>query len=170
MAEFSDPQWWPKPPPKPPTPITLGTVVVRTFLPVVVIAAAAALILTQGGGHPAHPAVQSLAAYEACLKAHPHAAGSAAERGCQAFLPPGTAIGRYGKPDPGQAAFQRCVQNATASLPNHGFGGGGRPGGGGFGGGPSAAFRRAVEVCQSLTQGGGSAPATTTTGSGVEKA
>ncbi len=165
MAEFSDPQWWPKPPPKPPTPITLRTVVLRTFLPVVVIAAAAALIITQGRSHPERGVVQSVAAYESCLRSHGVAASANAGpdvvRRCEAFLPPGTAVGTYGKPDPRQAAFQQCVRNAAANLPQHGFGAGR------FGGGPSSAFRRAVEVCQSLAQGAGSAPPATGTTTGA---
>jgi hypothetical protein len=171
MAEFSDPQWWPKPPPKPPTPITLR-MIVGSVLPLAVVVAGVALIVTQRGSHAAKT-VQSVAAYEQCLRSHggaaaggPGGAARQAQHACQSFLPPGVSVGSYQQQDPQQAAVEQCIRNAQTTLPGHGFGGR-------LGGGPSPALRAAVQICQGLARGSAPAPAqtpTSTTQAGPPKA
>jgi len=178
MAEFSDPAWWPKPPPKPPVHISLPTIILGSLIPVGLVAVVATLILTQRGHHPAP--VRSVAAYESCLgsrgagPATPGRGDAArqARRACAALLPPGAAVGTIGPPsapNSAQAQFETCVRNAIGSLPNRGPGGG-------FGRGRASALRAAESVCQTLAAGssgagagggGGGAPAR---GAGAPKA
>lgn len=156
VAEFSDPAWWPKPPPKPPVHISLPTIILGSLVPVGLIAVVTTLILTQHGHHPA--AVRSLAAYDSCLASHgagPAATGETdavrrAQRACEGLLPPGTAVGAISPasaPNSAQAQFETCVRNAIGGLPNRGRGGGR------FGRGPGNALRAAESVCRSLAAG-----------------
>jgi hypothetical protein len=167
MAEFSDPAWWPKPPPKPPVHISLPTIILGSLVPIGLVAVVATLILTQRGHHPA--TVRSIAAYESCLSsrgAGPAQAGRGdlsrqARRACAGLLPPGTAVGTIGPPsapNSAQAQFETCVRDAIGSLPDHG--------GGRFGRARASALRAAESVCQTLAAGspgaggpGGAAPA-----------
>src|SRR5580693_2265705 len=117
MAEFSDPAWWPKPPPKPPVHISLPRIILGSLVPVGLVAVVVTLIVTQHGHHA--PRVRSVAAYESCLSSH--GAGPAGERGanpsfqarraCAALLPQGTAIGTIAPasaPNSAQARFESC--------------------------------------------------------------
>ncbi len=144
-SQFSDPEWWPKPPPKPPRPISIWKVVFGTLVPAVAVIAGAAFVVTQRSGSSAGspcPAATSAAA--------PTAGGPVAPRGPQACAParpPGTGTGRFGGDGPGQVAFESCIRSATAGLSP-----------GSFRHGHGDAIRNAYEVCQTLIQGSGTAP------------
>lgn len=165
-AEFSDPAWWPKPPPKPPKPISMTKVVFGTLVPIVAVAALAVWIFTQHGAKSTAQG-KSIAAFEACLRAHgatPGRAGGTATQqavqACAGSLPTGTQLSAFGlgfgRPRNRQQgtaqAFAECMQSATAGLA-----------GGGRLGSASArdAVRNAEELCHTLVPGSGGTPTTT---------
>jgi hypothetical protein len=166
MTQFSDPAWWPKPPPKPPTPISIRKVLFGTLLPILAVAGFAAWVITQH--HSSEPsATRSIAAFESCIRAHGVTGGSTsadqarqASQACAGKLPPGTRIGSFGgstdRPTASEEeAFNECMRSATAGIPR-------RPGSA-----ESDAMRNAVDMCRALTQTTSgtttTAPATTTT-------
>lgn len=155
MAEFSDPAWWPKPPPRPPNPVTLASFVFRGLAPFVLVAAALVLLVGRHGGSSAN--TRSVASFERCLRSHAAEGPGQARHDCQALLPAGSAVASSGPGGGVQQRFDTCLRNATANLPHGGFGGG-QPGRG-----PSPVFRAAIAVCQSLTDGGGGSAGATPT-------
>jgi hypothetical protein len=156
MAQFSDPAWWPKPPPRPPVHISLPTILLRSLIPLGVIAVVVTLVLTQTGSGPA--TVRSVTAFESCLSLHgAHTSAGAqvdvtraAVHACEGLLPPGVAVGSLTSPGAAAATASirvrvlQCLQEALASLPHDGRGGGR------FGRGPSPAARAALTVCETL--------------------
>ncbi len=160
-SQFSDPAWWPKPPPKPPKPISAAKIVFGTLVPGAALIAGAFFVLTQHSSKSPGASTQSIAAFDACLRTRgysPADAGSTAARqavqACAARLPPGTHVGSFGAQSTEQEQFNDCVRNATADLPGGGGSGVGRFGRGGSG--ARQAFENAVEVCQTLIRGGSS--------------
>ena len=174
-AQFSDPAWWPKPPPAPPKPISPMKIVFGTVVPAIALVGLVIFIVTQSRGHGSSVSTsRSLAAFDSCAKAHGVAPGeqlSGAKgrqvlEACRDKLPPGTQVGSFGaapQQDTPQQQFAECVQNATAGLPHGGFGGGR------FGGRPSSELRSAVSVCRSLVESasGGTTATTPTSTSAV---
>jgi hypothetical protein len=164
-AEFSDPDWWPTPPPRPPKKVPLARLVVGTVAPALAVAAVVVLVVVQQSRPRSSPSVTpSIAAFEACLRAHGIADGQQgsdvgrATRACRSALPAGTQAQAFGPaPTPRQAsiqaAFEQCVRNAVAGLPR---------GGGPLGGGPSRrSFEDALSVCRATAQHESTAPTTT---------
>lgn len=173
-ADFSDPAWWPKPPPKPPKPISLPKVLFGTLVPILAVALVVTLIVMQKSGSPASGAAgRSATAFEACLKsqgvlsvsggANPRELQQAAES-CRSHLPPGVRLPDFNRPPSdssdgtAQEAFQQCMQTAEAAIPRSRSG---------FGSSSKArqAFEDAVTMCRSLSQTSGgtqTAPITTT--------
>jgi hypothetical protein len=166
-TQFSDPAWWPQPPPKPPKPIPLAKILFGTFLPLVVGVGVLIWALNQHGSPaPALPA-QSIAAFEACLRAHGTSLGEGGKgpsqpvlEACVNRLPPGTRLNGIGAQESAgqeraQRAFDQCMQSAMASVPH----------GGRFGGaGARNAIQNAEELCRTLVDGSDGRPAATTTG------
>ena len=168
-TQFSDPAWWPKPPPKPPQRISPAKIVFGTLLPVAAVVTVAVFVIRQQSHSSSRAtAPPSIAAFEACLKAHGVTGG---ERGasvgraagaCRSELPSGTQPQAF-EPARSEAqsrvqqAFEQCVRNAVAAVPGGG--------GGSFGGrGPNRqAFDEAVAVCRATAQHETTAPAETTT-------
>jgi hypothetical protein len=174
--DFSDPAWWPTPPPKPPRKIPTAAIVFGTFVPIAVIAIGIVAIV--GQRKPASAAIsgRSLAAFEGCMR--DEGAATPTERSnsrflqedaeaCKAHLPRGMALPSFQPPTGAdqatQRAFSECMQAATANIPRSRFRG---P----FGGGSARdAFRNAIDTCRSLVgagpngQGNAPPPAQTTT-------
>ena len=167
-TDFSDPAWWPTPPPKPPRKISTAAIVFGTIVPVAVIAIVAVAIVGQKKHASAAETGRSLAAFEACMRGE--GASSPTERSnsrfldqdaqaCRGHLPKGMAVPSFAPPsgadEAAQRAFTECMQAATASISRSRVGG---P----FGGGSARdAFRNAVATCRSLVgtqQGSGGAP------------
>ena len=177
-ADFSDPAWWPTPPPKPPRKISTATIVFGTFVPIAVIVILIVAIAGQHKHASAADAGRSLTAFESCM--HEQGAGSPTQRSnsrflqddaeaCRAHLPAGMAVPSFAPPsgadEAAQRAFSECVQAATASISRS------HRAGGPFGGSSARdAFRNAIATCRSLVGSGGqgpSAPPPTTTSSAV---
>jgi hypothetical protein len=173
--DFSDPAWWPTPPPKAPRKISTATIVFGTILPVVVIVIVVVAIVGQKKHSSGAETGRSLAAFEACMRSE--GASSATERSnsrfleqdaqaCKDHLPRGVAVPSFAPPSgadqASQRAFAECMQAATANSSR------GR-GGGPFGGSSARdAFRKAIATCRSLVGEPGSSgtappPAETTT-------
>jgi hypothetical protein len=176
-ADFSDPAWWPTPPPKPPRRISTAAIVFGTFVPIAVIAIVIVGIAGQHKHAPAAEAGRSLAAFEGCM--HEQGADSPTQRSnsrflqddaeaCRAHLPRGMTLPSFAPPsgadEAAQRAFSECVQAATANISRS-------RAGGPFGGSSARdAFRNAIATCRSLVGTGGqgpSAPPPTTTTSAV---
>jgi hypothetical protein len=172
-ADFSDPAWWPTPPPKPPRKISTAAIVFGTFVPIVVIAIVIVAIVGQRKHASAAETGRSLTAFEACMKSE--GATSPTERSnsrflqqdavaCQEHLPKGMALPTFQAPSgadqASQRAFAECMQAATANISRSRLGG---P----FGGNSARnAFRNAIATCRSLVgtqRGSAPAPAPTTT-------
>jgi hypothetical protein len=161
-TEFSDPAWWPKPPPKPPKPIPLTKILVGTIVPLAVIAGVVVLVLTQ---RPKAAPTRSIAAFETCLRTQGIVAGDQspqAERAahaCRGKLPAGTTFQpeqqEGGSAADAQKRFNECVQSALASIPR-------RSGPFGRGGGRSG-VGDAVAVCRTLVPAAGEPGAPVTT-------
>jgi hypothetical protein len=162
-SEFSDPAWWPKPPPQPPKPISVRKIVVGTILPIIALIVGAVIVFTQHSSSSHSSSTQSIAAWNACLKAHGFTPGQtatdtntarSAERACQGNLPPGTQVATFAAGNSPEEQFNDCMRSATAGIPRGRFSSAARD-----------AIRNAYEVCQTLVQGGGSSqlePTTTT--------
>ena len=173
-TDFSDPAWWPKPPPKPPRRISTAAIVFGTFVPIAAIAIVIVAILGQRGHASARASGRSLAAFEACMRAE--GATSATERSnsrflqedaeaCEAHLPRGMALPSFQPPsgadEAAQQAFSQCMQAATANISrsrvNSPF----------SGNSARNAFRNAEQTCRALIESGRSSgtppPAATTT-------
>jgi hypothetical protein len=170
--EFSDPAWWPQPPPKPPRKISTATIVFGTFVPIAIIVILIVAIVGQRKHASAAETGRSLTAFEACMKSE--GATSPTERSnsrflqqdaeaCQDHLPKGMALPSFEPPsgadEASQRAFAECMQAATANISRSRVG----P----FGGGSARnAFRNALATCRSLVgtqQGSTPPPAETTT-------
>jgi len=161
-SQFSDPAWWPKPPPQPPKPISMTKIVFGTLLPVAALIVGGILVFNQHTSSAS--STRSIAAFDDCLKAHGYEPGrtdssqtSAAVRACRNKLPPGTQLPRSGGNSRGgnAQAFNDCIRSSTAGL-----------GRGGFSALDRQKFEEAIEVCRALVQGSGSGsapPPTTTT-------
>ncbi len=168
-TQFSDPEWWPKPPPKPPQRISPLKIFFGTLVPLAAVAAVVVLVVKQQSEPSAHSsAPPSIQAFEACLRAHGVSAGEQgagvgnAAGACRSELPSGTQPQALQPPQTArqagvQQAFNQCVRTAVAGLP--------RGGGGGFGrGGPSRqSFESAVAVCRATSEHEATTPAQTTT-------
>jgi len=155
MSGFSDPKWWPQPPPAAPKHISRGAVLMRGVLPLIVIAAVVAFVVVSERNHNA-AAARSQAAYTHCLLTHDAAIASAATSAisaqaiadCQALDPaaatPQRGPGGAQQATPGspQSLFNTCIRNALGSS------------GGSHSrfsrGGASPAFQAAVLVCESI--------------------
>jgi hypothetical protein len=168
---FSDPAWWPTPPPKPPRKISTAAIVFGTFVPIAVIAIVIVAIVGQHRHASAAEIGRSLTAFQACMKSE--GATSPAERSnsrflqqdaeaCREHLPKGMQLPSFEPPSGAdqatQQAFAQCMQAATANISRSRLGG---P----FGGGSARnAFRNAIATCRSLVGGQqGSAPPPTQT-------
>ncbi|HWE82609.1 MAG TPA: hypothetical protein VG265_13245 [Gaiellaceae bacterium] len=166
-ANFSDPEWWPAPPPKPPqAPISGTTVVLGTVLVGIVAAAIVLAVVEKSKGSTNSP-VRSAAAFNACMKAAVQAEPAAAgdpdalnrdAQACAGHLPPGASVPRFraaGDRSRGnRAAVQECMAQALAKVPR------------GLGASQSAfrqAFDNASAICRALDPGSGSAPGGDTT-------
>jgi hypothetical protein len=170
-AEFSDPAWWPKPPPKPPRRISTAAIVFGTILPLAVIAIVVVAIVNQRKHSTDGAAGQSLTAFEACMR--DQGAETPSERSnsrflqqaavaCRGHLPKGMQLPSFTPAAPvdqaTQQAFEQCMQEATANLRRRGPGGLG-------GSGVRQAFENAIAVCRRLVEGHGAStlpPETTT--------
>jgi len=172
-TEFSDPAWWPTPPPKPPRKISTAAIVFGTFVPIAIIVIVIIAIVGQHKHASAAEAGRSLTAFQACMKSE--GATSPTERSnsrflqqdaeaCREHLPKGMAVPSFEPPSGAdqatQQAFAQCMQAATANISRSRLGG---P----FGGGSARnAFRNAIATCRSLVgrqQGSAPPPAQTTT-------
>ena len=165
-AEFSDPAWWPKPPPKPPKPISMTKVVFGTLAP------------DRRGGrprrldlHPARREEHRAGKVDRRLRGLPagargdtrpgrRTATQQAVQACAGSLPTGTQLSAFGlgfgRPRNRQQgtaqAFAECMQSATVGL----------AGGGRFG--PASArnaVHNAEKLCHTLVPGSGGTPTTT---------
>jgi hypothetical protein len=153
-SEFSDPAWWPTPPPKPPSTVSMTKIVFGTLLPIGAAVLIAVVVLTQKHHHSAAD-THSFAAFQSCFAAQggdTQAARTntrlmeAAATACRSHLPPGTRLPSLTESvneQQAQQAFSKCMQAATADL----RGGHGR-GFGPFGGGSS--FQQAIEKAEAL--------------------
>jgi hypothetical protein len=171
-TDFSDPAWWPTPPPKPPRKVSTATIVFGTFVPIALIVIVIVAIVGQHKHASAAGAGRSLTAFQACMRSE--GATSPTERSnsrflqqdaeaCQEHLPKGMALPSFQPPSgadqAAQQAFAECMQAATANISRSRLGG---P----FGGSSARnAFRNAIATCRSLvgTQHGAPPPAQTTT-------
>jgi hypothetical protein len=149
-AEFSDPGWWPTPPPEAPKAISTPKLVLGTIVPLALLAALVAGLVSQRSH--SSTSGRSLEAFESCLKDQGALVSSAesndallrqAALACRSHVPllPRTA-------DPQAAAsqeLQQCMKAASAKLrsgPGFRFG----P----FGAGPPSrrGYENAVATCQ----------------------
>ena len=172
-TDFSDPAWWPTPPPKPPRKVSTATIVFGTFVPIAIIVIVIVAIVGQRKHASAAETGRSLTAFEACMRSE--GATSPTERSnsrflqqdaeaCQEHLPRGMALPSFQPPSGADQAAQRvfaeCMQAATANISRSRLGG---P----FGGSSARdAFRNAIATCRSLVgpqQSQGPPPAQTTT-------
>jgi len=171
-TDFSDPAWWPTPPPKPPRKVSTSTIVFGTFVPIALVVIVVVAIVGQRKHASAAETGRSLTAFEACMKAE--GATSPTERSnsrfleqdaeaCQEHLPRGMAMPSFQPPSgadqAARQAFDECMQAATANISRSRLGG---P----FGGGSARdAFRNAIATCRSLvgTQQGAAPPPPETT-------
>jgi hypothetical protein len=171
-TEFSDPAWWPTPPPKPPRKISTAAIVFGTFVPIAIIVIVIVAIVGQRKHASAAEIGRSITAFQACMKSE--GATSPTERSnsrfleqdaeaCREHLPKGMDLPSFEPPSgadqAAQQAFAECMQAATANISRSRLGG---P----FGGGSArSAFRNAIATCRSLvgTHQGSPPPAQTTT-------
>jgi hypothetical protein len=153
-SEFSDPAWWPTPPPKPPSTVSVTKVIFGTLIPVAVAVVIAVLFLTQKDHHSAAD-THSYAAFQACFEAQGGDTQAArtntrlleeAAQACRDHLPPGTSLPSFtvtAGQERAQQAFQKCMEAATANL-HHGFSR--------FGGSSNReAFEKAIALCQAIS-------------------
>jgi hypothetical protein len=170
--QFSDPAWWPTPPPKPPRKVSTATIVFGTFVPIAIIVIVIVAIAGQHKHASAAESGRSLAAFQACMKSEGATSPTESSNSrflqqdaeaCQEHLPKGMAVPSFDPPSgadqAAQRAFAECMQAATANISRSRVGG---P----FGGSSARdAFRNAVATCRSLvgTQQAQPAPAETTT-------
>ena len=165
VTDFSDPSWWPTPPPKPPKAVSTAKLVFGTLLPVAIgIVVLVVLLTNKHDKKPDAAAGRSIAAFTACMKEQGADSPSVQANArilrldaiaCKDHLPKGVQLPDFNAPAGGDQAggdaFRQCMQSAYANL---------RPGRGGrFGSGSRKAFQDAVSLCRSLTQrAGASAP------------
>jgi len=166
VNEFSDPSWWPTPPPKPPKAVSTPKLVFGTLLPVAIGVIALVVFLTNK--HHRKPDVargRSIAAFTACMKEQgadsPSVLANArmlrlAAIACKDHLPKGVQVPDFNEPAgdgrAGGDSFQQCMRSAYVNLRG---GGGGR-----FGSASRKAFQDAQSLCRSLTQRAGASPPT----------
>jgi len=172
-SDFSDPSWWPTPPPKPPRKISTAAIVFGTIVPVAAIAIVIVGVVGQRKHTAAGATGRSLAAFEACMRdegATSPAEGSNSRflqqdaQACQEHLPRGMGLPSFQPPsgadEEAQRAFSECMQAATANISRSRYGG---P----FSAGSARnAFRNAAQTCRSLIGTGpspGTAPPAQTT-------
>jgi hypothetical protein len=166
VTDFSDPSWWPTPPPKPPKAVSAPKLVFGTLFPVAIGVVALVLLLTnKHHKKPDAAAGRSVAAFTACMKQQGADSPSVQANtrilrldaiACKDHLPKGVQLPDFSEPagggQAGGSAFQQCMQSAYVNLR-----GSARPGR--FGGGSSRkAFQDAVSLCRSLTERAGAAP------------
>ncbi|HEX4518597.1 MAG TPA: hypothetical protein VH063_03345 [Gaiellaceae bacterium] len=156
--EFSDPAWWPTPPPKPPSKVSTTKVVFGTLLPVGAAVLIAIVVLTQKH-HQSAADTHSYAAFQACFEAQggdTQAAETnsrlmqAAATACRDHLPPGTRLPSLTESvseQEAQQAFNKCMSAATANLRGGGHGRSVGPFGGGFG---RSSLRQTIEKAEAL--------------------
>lgn len=158
-SKFSDPAWWPQPPPQPPKPIATWKIVVVSVLTTLGVAAVVILIATHDPKKKTTaPVTKSIAAFTACVKAHgvimeTEQDGSklqAAVDACRDRLPEGTQLRSFQPRPTGSRgrgeAYSSCMEAALANLPR-----------------PSRAtidsyrkaYQKASMVCRSLSRGNG---------------
>jgi len=166
VNEFSDPSWWPTPPPKPPKAVSTPKLVFGTLLPVAIGVIALVVLLTNKHHKKPDAATgRSIAAFTACMKEHGADSPSVLANArilrldaiaCKNHLPKGVQLPDFGEPAGGDQAggdsFQQCMRSAYFNLRG---GGGGR-----FGSGSRKAFQDAQSLCRSLTQRAGASPPT----------
>jgi len=165
VTDFSDPSWWPTPPPKPPKAVSTPKLVFGTLLPVAIGVVALVVLLTnKDDKKPAAAAGRSIAAFTACMKEQGADSPSVQANArilrldaiaCKDHLPKGVQLPDFSEPAGGDQAggnaFQQCMQSAYANLRGNR--------GGRIGSGSRKAFRDAESLCRSLTQrAGASAP------------
>ena len=164
-SEFSHPDWWPKPPPRPPTSLSTGRILVGTVVPVVAVAAVLVALLDHRAHHATVVVGRSSAAFTACLDAQGVLVPSAesndallrqAAFACRGHAP---ALAPGNRAAVAQQVLQRCLQ-AAGSHVRDGF----RPGP--FGGGPDRqAYESATAICraQAFAEAGAGASQTAPT-------
>lgn len=124
MSGFSDPKWWPQPPPAAPKHISRGAVFMRIVLPLVAIAAVVVFVILSERDHNA-AAARSQAAYARCLATHDARSTSASVEGqavadC-ASLDPAAATSQGGQGGlltergSAQAQLRACMNSALAA-------------------------------------------------------
>jgi hypothetical protein len=124
MSGFSDPKWWPQPPPAAPKHISRGAVFMRGVLPLIAIAAVAVFVILSERQHNA-AAARTQAAYAHCLATHGAKSASATVEGVAvadcASIDPAAATSQRGQGGPfaarGNANSQlgACVLSALRS-------------------------------------------------------
>jgi hypothetical protein len=165
VNDFSDPSWWPTPPPKPPKAVSTPKLVFGTLLPVAIGVVALVVLLTNKHHKQADAADgRSIAAFTACMKEQGADSPSVQANtrmlnldaiACKDHLPKGVQLPNFsdtgGGDQAGGNAFQQCMQSAYVNLRGNS--------GGRIGSGSRKAFQDAVSLCRSLTQRpGASAP------------
>ena len=167
-SEFSDPAWWPKPPPKPPSSVSTMAILLGTIVPVVAVAAVLIALFVHRAHHPAAVAGRSVAAFQSCLRNQGVLTPSAetndamlrqAALACRSHVP---ALAPGGdRAAAAQQALQQCLQAATQHF-RSGF----VPGRFGGGGGARQSYESATALCRAQAfaePGGGGQTATTPT-------
>jgi hypothetical protein len=157
VGDFTNPSWWPTPPPKAPKPVSTPKLVFGTLIPVVIGIVAVVMLLTNRHHKPDAAVGHTITAFTACIVEQ--GANEPSERtnarmlnvdaaACRDHLPFGMALPDFTQTeDPeqaaGQDALQQCMQSAYANL----------SGGGSRRGRPSRkAFQDALSLCRSLTR------------------
>jgi hypothetical protein len=169
---FSNPSWFPTPPPRPLKPISTPKVILGTVVPFAAIAVVVVLIMTQKPARSTAATGRSIAAFNACLRAKVEASPGQAPsptalqqdaEACGNHLPAGTRVPDFTRSqrpsNSEQQAYDQCMQAAL---------GNGQQGAGRGGGFNRQAVENASAICRALILGGGSSTPTTpvTTASG----
>ncbi len=152
MPEFSDPAWWPKPPPKLPTTVSLQRIVFLGLVPLLV-AGALVVLVHERRGHPAAATGHPVAAVGSCTPsraARPAPARSRsaarARTSCAALVPSVNGIADFAPAHGRAGQFGSCLEGATGKTPGEARAGGSSTRL------PAAILRAAVAVCESLSR------------------
>jgi hypothetical protein len=166
-SQFSDPAWWPTPPPKAPAGAPIWKIVLGTLVPLGIAVIGGVLIVTRTS-HSSHatPANKSIPSFTACLKSHGFAGAEEApdsskvqeaEGACADRLPDGTQSGAFlVRPTQAQEKqFSACTRTAVRQPRRVGpFSSGGSVSG------YRKSLQRAQAVCAALIAFESSPPAT----------
>jgi hypothetical protein len=151
-SQFSDPAWWPKPPPKAPKAAPVWKIVLGTLVPLAIAVAGAVLIVMRAShSSNAGPANKSIPSFTACLKSHGFAGAEQAPDGskvreaegaCADRLPDGTQSGAFlVRPTQAQEKqFSDCTRTAVSQPRRIGP----------FSSGSASNFREAMQRAQAV--------------------